>query len=217
MRRAVFTAVVWPPTPASVSRAGGAPTAPVVSPPAVAVCEQLFLCVWDSGFLWKHSRGKTDWYRLTDCCTVLHQHQQSDTPQEQNTLFGLMAMAFLSGFFLPQTCIYTFPQLSTNFRYFFLNFLLWFHYITFTFPTFDNEFADWHFVHKISITYYVFYKVVKISSTSTKHTYFNFKEWFNILSEMRRVISIYPTDMRLVSIWTSHSQKEREYVYFPKC
>lgn len=38
VQRAVFTAVVWPPTPASVNRAGGAPTAPAVSPPAVAVC-----------------------------------------------------------------------------------------------------------------------------------------------------------------------------------
>ncbi|KAF0038819.1 hypothetical protein F2P81_009303 [Scophthalmus maximus] len=37
VQRAVFTAAAWPPTPASVSQAGGAPTAPVVSLPAAAV------------------------------------------------------------------------------------------------------------------------------------------------------------------------------------
>lgn len=36
---AVFMAIVWPQTPVSVSQAGEDPTVPVVSPPAVAVCE----------------------------------------------------------------------------------------------------------------------------------------------------------------------------------
>ena len=44
-------ATAWPQTPVSVSQAGEDPTAPVVSPPAVAVCEQSVLCVGDSGFL----------------------------------------------------------------------------------------------------------------------------------------------------------------------
>lgn len=47
VQRAVFMAAAWHPTPASVSRAGGAPTAPAVSPPAAAVSELSCLCVCD--------------------------------------------------------------------------------------------------------------------------------------------------------------------------
>lgn len=89
VQRAVFTAAAWPPTPASVSQAGGAPTAPVVSLPAAAVCEQSCLCVWA---LWTHKRKNRRSYHLTDCsvvdCTV-HQHGRKNTLSSRLFFFGL--------------------------------------------------------------------------------------------------------------------------------
>lgn len=46
-RKTVFMATAWPPTPASVNRAGEGRTVLAVSPPAAAVCDRERLSLWD--------------------------------------------------------------------------------------------------------------------------------------------------------------------------
>lgn len=58
----------------------------------ISLCVRLWFSV---KALLIHKRKNRLWCRLTDYCTVPNQHQQSDTPQEQNILLTLIAVCLL--------------------------------------------------------------------------------------------------------------------------
>lgn len=83
-RKTVFTATAWPPTPASVNRAGEGRTVLAVSPPAAAVCDKERLSLWDwCSPLCLLARGenqtRVSCYQLLHCSWMLHGNRRGNT------------------------------------------------------------------------------------------------------------------------------------------